>query len=129
MNKNKIKRMYQPSYELKELKDRENNYYLKKYNKTLIEYLVSKNKLRPDQIIDKNSYWNEYYNLLPYFRHKKNYAFLLRHNATCKEFGVKPMPLETILQYDAWQDDSVVAYNERKSWKRNSKRPHQWKEK
>lgn len=129
MNKNKIKRIYQPSYELEEIEDWRNDYYLRKYNKTLIEYLISKNRLRPDQVIDENSYWEEYHNLIPYFRGKKNYTLLLRHNATCKEFGVKQIPSETIIEYDAWQDDKVGSYNERKSWKRNSKRPHQWKEK
>lgn len=51
-----------------------------------------------------------------------------KNNVTCKEFGVKGVPNEDVSKYDPYNDDRARAYAEAKSWKRNSKRKHQWKE-
>lgn len=64
----------------------------------------------------------------PFIRRKNGYAKLKKNNVTCKEFGVKSVPNEDVSKYDPYNDDRARAYAEAKSWKRNSKRKHQWKE-
>lgn len=65
----------------------------------------------------------------PCIHHKKGFKQSVIFNDICKEFGVKGYSKEYINELDPWNDDNAMAWNERKSWKRNSKRPHQWKEK
>lgn len=64
----------------------------------------------------------------PLIRRKSGYVKLKKFNATCKEFGVKGIPNKDVSKYDPYNDDCAMAYKEVKSWKRNSKRKHQWKE-
>ena len=130
MNKNKIKikKNYIPSYSYEEVEEWKNEYYLRKYNKTLIDYLISAKKICPDQVINEYSYFDKYYPLLCFIRHKSHFKLLLKQNEICKEFGVKGISKETVAEYDPWNDDKISSYRDRKSWKRNSKRKHQWKE-
>lgn len=74
--------------------------------------------------------WETYYNL-PWLRSPKNHKYLLRTKVYIdelnKEYKIKRIPEQIMRNYDSWEDIHVSAYADRKSWKRNSKRSHQWK--
>lgn len=72
--------------------------------------------------LEETGFWN-----FPCIRRKSGFKRLLKHNDTCKEFGIKGCPIEDTDYLDPYQDERAMAWNERKSWKRNSKRKHQWK--
>jgi hypothetical protein len=74
--------------------------------------------------IDEEEYWN-----FPCIRRKSGFKRLLKQNDVCKEFGVKGYPIKDTEYLDPYQDENVKSWSERKSWKRNSKRKHQWKNK
>lgn len=74
--------------------------------------------------IDEEEYWN-----FPCIRRKSGFKRLLKQNDICKEFGVKGYPIKDTEYLDPYQDENVKSWSERKSWKRNSKRKHQWKNK
>lgn len=128
MNKDKIKYLYQERYQIKNVYDWENSYYQSKYNLSKPEYLLSRQLITKNQIIDDWRYYTSRDNM-PFYRRKSNYKKLMKFNVTCKEFGIKGISKETLQRYDSWEDDPVSSYGERKSWKRNSKRKHQWKDK
>ena len=75
-----------------------------------------------DEELDEEDYWN-----LNYFRRKSGYRNILRINDICKEFGVKGYTSEKTCVLNPWEDYPVQSRKEKKSWKRNSKRKHQWK--
>ena len=108
MNKNKIKRIY------KKIANRYHQCHFYPWE-SITNYMDK---------LDTKVYWN-----IPYIRHKNGYKKLLQMYEICKEFGVKGISKETIAKYDPWNDDKISSYRDRKSWKRNSKRPHQWKDK
>lgn len=64
---------------------------------------------------------------LPIFRSKSGILRALKINDICKEFNLKRFSEEEIRGLDSWEDDCVKACHEANSWKRNSKRKHQWK--
>lgn len=107
MNKNKIKWLYK--------KDKNRYYWFCWcYWKSLEENLEE---------MDKEIHPN-----FPCNRHKRGFKKIQQFNDICKEFGVKGYSNEYYRELDPWNDDNAMAWNEKKSWKRNSKRKHQWKE-
>ena len=76
------------------------------------------------------SYGADYYNI-PTFRSKSGYRNYLRTQATIEDYSdyrLKKYSKESMSLRDDYEDTAVAAYSERKSWKRNSKRRHQWKQ-
>lgn len=80
------------------------------------------------------NFWSKqietYYNI-PYFRSPKNYKCIMKIMAyideLSQEYKIKRISKEILRNYDAFEDIRVAAHDERKSWKRNSKRKHQYK--
>ena len=70
----------------------------------------------------------DFYNI-PCIRRKSNYRQSLRLNEICKEFNIKGISSKKVRELDPYMDDQAMAWGERKNWKRNSKRKHQWKAK
>jgi hypothetical protein len=71
-----------------------------------------------------------YYNM-PVVRSKSGYRNYLRTQATIEDYSdyrLKKYSKESMSLRDDYEDTAVAAYSERKSWKRNSKRRHQWKQ-
>lgn len=77
-----------------------------------------------DSYLNEEDSWN-----FPFIRRKNGYKKLQQFNVTCKEFGVKGYSSKKVEELNPYNDDRAMAWNERKSWKRNSKRKHQWVEK
>lgn len=108
MNKDKIKWLYR--------KTAKRYHHCHRYPWESITEYISK--------LDEEVEWN-----FPYIRKKSNFKKIQQLNCICKEFGVKGYSNEYILKLNPYNDDKAMAWNEKKSWKRNSKRKHQWKEK
>lgn len=83
---------------------------------------------------EEYSFWSKkiesYYNL-PCFRSPRNHKCIMRLkiyiDELSDEYKIKRIPEQIIRNYDSYEDIHVSAYADRKSWKRNSKRSHQWK--
>lgn len=80
-------------------------------------------------------YWSRkmetYYNL-PWLRSPSNHRFTLRLKDLTDDlrkdgYNLKHITKEEIRRLNSWEDIHVSAFSERRSWKRNSKRRHQWK--
>lgn len=100
-------------------------------NKNKIKWLYKKTARRYHpyrcflwENLDDVSEWN-----LPWIRKKSGYRNALKINDICREFSLKCYSKERLWGLDNWSDDPAMASRERKSWKRNSKRSHQWKHK
>lgn len=84
-------------------------------------------------IIDVWGHECEVYNL-PYHRKPKNFKYMLKLKDTIKYLNkedgiiIKRITNKELKNYDNYEDIPVSAYSERKSWKRNSKRKHQYKD-
>lgn len=81
---------------------------------------------------NKRIYTN--YNFFPCIRRLSNHRLYVRIKDIVDDYikeGYKlsPISFDEIRQRDNYEDKNVNAWNERKSWKRNSKRKHQWKNK
>ena len=72
----------------------------------------------------------DYFNL-PFCRRKSGYRSLLRARARLNEYKneykIKSRSEDWIKERDPYEDKFVQVWSERKSWKRNSSRRHQWK--
>ena len=71
----------------------------------------------------------DYYNI-PIVRSKSRYRCYLRIQAVIKDYNdykLKQYSKTELKLRDDWEDTKVCAWKERESWKRNSKRKHQWK--
>lgn len=105
-------------------------------NKDKIKWLYQKTKNRYHQpwrysFMSEERYQKELdeeiFHRFPCFRSKLGYRKLKRLYAKCQDFGVKMMDKKSIEAVNPWNEDCVSSWAERKSWKRNSKRKHQYK--
>lgn len=75
-----------------------------------------------------NGDWH-YYNF-PCIRSKSHFRLYLKEKDKVdyykKDYKIKGISFKTVIQLDPYQDDKVGAWNERKSWKRNSRKRKQW---
>lgn len=73
----------------------------------------------------------DYFNI-PFCRRKSGYKNLLRARAKVKEYEkdykIKFRSSKWIKERDPYEDSFAQAWLERKNWKRNSSRKHQWKD-
>ena len=88
---------------------------------------MNKDKIKWLYQITYNSYYDMEFCNIPCIRRKSNYRQCLRFNDICKEFKVKGISPKKLNELNPYNDDQAMAWNERKNWKRNSKRKHQWK--
>lgn len=71
---------------------------------------------------------------IPWFKHKRNYKCVKKQYFKCKEYEKEyhinlKVNKKEYVYLDRWIfEDRAVSWDERNSWKRNSKRAHQWKE-
>ena len=74
----------------------------------------------------------DYYNFNAFFRGKRNWKSYLQNYYSAKysekEYGVNfKLRKQKFIETNAWDyEECAKAYHERKSWKRNSKKRHQW---
>lgn len=74
----------------------------------------------------------DYYNFNAYFRGKRNWKAYFKNYCAAKyaekEYGVNlKLRKEKFAETDSWAyEEHAKAYHERKSWKRNSKKKHQY---
>lgn len=75
----------------------------------------------------------DFYNI-HWYQHKKNYNCAKKHYINCKEYEKEyninlKYKKKDYIYLDRWiYEERVSSWYERNSWKRNSKRNHQWKE-
>lgn len=66
----------------------------------------------------------------PCFRKKSHYRKALRQKDIVddykKDYKIKSISSNYVCELDPYQDDKAMAWNERRSWKRNSKKKKQW---
>ena len=73
-------------------------------------------------------FWN--FNICRRLRGYKKYARLAFdcRKLLKKGIKIKQLPKQNVSLYDSWDNEKLAsAWNERRNWKRNSKRKHQWK--
>lgn len=75
----------------------------------------------------------DYFNFHACFRRKRNWKSYLTNYSKSKdaerEYGIDlKLRYQKFIETNSWVcEECAMAYRERKSWKRNSKRKHQWK--
>lgn len=75
----------------------------------------------------------DFYNFPAWFRAKRNWKSYLKNYFTCKELEKEyqvnfKLRKQKFIETDSWvYETKASAWTERKSWKRNSKRKHQFK--
>lgn len=66
----------------------------------------------------------------PCIRKKSHYRKALRQKDIVddykKDYKIKGISSNYVCELDPYQDDKAMAWNERRSWKRNSKKKKQW---